>query len=447
MRSVVGNVPVIIIPLGRRANVVSATGWQSIREVQKELAAENPWISLTPEKFDQALFDDVHHTSVAYGIIGARAARKVLKVLGVPVNGADGPVLVPNTAVRSRTAVTIDLAHDAGNDFNPAALINGFRYFTGTTEIAVTGAVKTDNDSIALTLANEPPRGVEKLYYGYNVMDSADPAKLVIDNATNALPLRSATITNIARPDIAPSLASSVFVYDATLAACYPGTGQAIYNVLEAPADGSLQTAYDGMLGSTTAADSFDPLFTGSGAASYFTGDGNDYFRISSPSDFLKNLAVSGSFSMAIFFHSPAPWSGTPILFACGGNGSTIAGLTIRYVASSDLIRIATSDGAAGGNADIAGSAIPADTDCVVIITYNAATKSYTARINSATTVLSGTRATLKNSPATVASDIFANFTAGARFYRIALFNEVLDTTKARIVIDKANALHGRIYA
>ncbi|MEM6781117.1 MAG: sialate O-acetylesterase [Pseudomonadota bacterium] len=187
-----GTVPVIIIPIGGRSDS-EQNGYQNIREAQQELASENSWIHLAPEKFDQELeASGTHLTDTGYQANAPRVIRKTIDVLGETVSGGvDGPTIT--NAIRSGTTVTVTLSHDSGADFMPSSGIEGFVFLDGITEIAITSAIRTNATTITLTLASSPS-GTETLYYGYRSLFGINRANLVKDNSAEALPLRSTKI-------------------------------------------------------------------------------------------------------------------------------------------------------------------------------------------------------------------------------------------------------------
>lgn len=90
----------------------------------------------------------------------------------------------------------------------------------------------------------------------------------------------SAAAPDISLQSIVPS---TVFDLDSTIALSYPGTGNDWKNLVPAPADGSLQTAYDMLRGDGSTATSF-PTFTGSAGSktAYWLFDGADFFKLKS---------------------------------------------------------------------------------------------------------------------------------------------------------------------
>jgi hypothetical protein len=166
IRSTYGPIPVVIQRLGRRTSEFTTGGGQIVRDVQIELAAENSWIHIGPDSYDQPLFDGVHLSDSGYEVMGTRLGNKVLEVFGYTIASANGPSI--SSAVRSGTTVTVTIAHDRGTDFTPATgYIEGFRFFNNTAQIEITNAVRTNATTITLTLASTPT-GTETLYYIYD---------------------------------------------------------------------------------------------------------------------------------------------------------------------------------------------------------------------------------------------------------------------------------------
>ena len=194
MRAVIGNVPVIMVPIGRNTTA-DYTGYQTIREAQQELASDNPsWIHLAPERFDLPLSDNIHLSDAGNQTMMTRLMRKALSVLGETVSGSvNGPTITG--AVRTGTSVAVTISHPTGStDFTPTSGIEGFVFLDNSTPIGITAAVRTNATTITLTL-NSTPSGVETLYCGRNALQTVNTANLVHGNSSQALPLRAAKIT------------------------------------------------------------------------------------------------------------------------------------------------------------------------------------------------------------------------------------------------------------
>jgi len=190
MRSVIGDVPVIISPTTGRTDT-EAVSYQGLRELQWRLADEVAYAYRGAESFDLPKADAIHLTSAGYVTKAQRESRKTLKVLGETISGGvDGASVV--SAIRTGTSIVVTLAHDAGTDFTPSTGVRGFRFFDGASPIAITAAVRTNATTITLTLASAPT-GLETLYYGYASLfaEAGDYANLVLDNGTPIMPLRA----------------------------------------------------------------------------------------------------------------------------------------------------------------------------------------------------------------------------------------------------------------
>lgn len=192
MRSIVGQKPVFITGIGRRGDYQTAN-YNTVREAQRELAAENEWIHLAPEKFTQELYDNVHLTDAGYTAHATIHMRRMLDVLGETVSGAKAPPSIAS-AVRSGTTVTVTITHGDGSDITPTTDIAGFHFYDDGAEITITSAVRSSATEIELTLASTPT-GAETLYYGYGTLygEVSTYTNLVTDG--NGLPLWSAAIT------------------------------------------------------------------------------------------------------------------------------------------------------------------------------------------------------------------------------------------------------------
>lgn len=197
MRGIVGNVPVIIIPLGIMENIPNsaannASAWEH-RQAYQELAAEYDWIHLAPEKFIWTRGDTVHLDSEGYGNSMARVSRTAMNAIGETVTGGlYGPVITG--ATRSGTWVDVTISHDGGTDFTPTTGIEGFKFYDDGVEIALTAAQRLNATTIRLYLSSTPT-GVETVEYCTGLIYGADATKLVRDNDTYPLPLRSRKIT------------------------------------------------------------------------------------------------------------------------------------------------------------------------------------------------------------------------------------------------------------
>lgn len=194
MRSVVGPVPIIMVPLGKNTSLNN--GYQTINEAIWELPGEQSYIYRAPERQDLALdASGLHLTDTTYGTCASRTIRKALKVLGeTVVGGVDGPSIT--NVVRSGTNLTVTISHDGGTDFTPTTSIEGFEYFNGSDFTAPTNALtsRIRADAVTITMQlNSASAGT--LYYGRGSLTSTNQSNMVIDNSPQALPLKASKWT------------------------------------------------------------------------------------------------------------------------------------------------------------------------------------------------------------------------------------------------------------
>lgn len=426
MRTLIGEVPILISPIGRRGDTQTGTGYQVVRDIQKELANEYSWIFLLPEKINEADDGAAHLTAQGYKNYAVKAARKVLAVLGENIIGVNGPRMT--SATRSGKIITATLAHDAGNDFTPLSTIEGFKFTDNGVDIPLTNIVRKDASHVAMTLSTKPTSGSQILYYGYDRMTNVDETKLVMDNAAVPMPLRTAKITNIPISEvfIDDVVPGAVYQHDARLN-LYNG-GQDIHNMVAFPNDGEMQAIYDGTLGTSNAVTSNDPGYLNG----RWTFDGDDYNRVGgvTPTAFHAGLSTSKNFTFLCHFKTPSSLSGQPQIFSCGGTGVSIPGITLRYVAASNFMRIATANGTTTTTANMTtASQLNPNTVYKMAFSLNPVTGAYVLWLNGSTPVLTGT-ASLGGGTSTSAFGVFNQFTTGTELYGYGMYNNVLLNTQ-----------------
>lgn len=176
----------------RRTAFSNADGYQVLRDIFFEWIDENNLIYRAAEAYDLALYDAVHNTDAAIAIEAPRQGRRAGQILGATLSGSVIGMEI-DSVTRSGTTVTVNLSHDGGTDFTPTSGIDGFVFHDDGSSITINSSVRTDANTITLTLASEPT-GEEILYYGYNAMVGIDTSKIVKDNSSEALPLQTAKI-------------------------------------------------------------------------------------------------------------------------------------------------------------------------------------------------------------------------------------------------------------
>ncbi len=181
---------------------------------------------------------------------------------------------------------------------------------------------------------------------------------------------------------------SAVMDLDATISSSYSGSGQTWSNLIAAPADGQIQTAYDFMLGSTSGVEGADPAFTGTPGdpAAYFAAAVGDFFTIKNGNTpFIKGMhkTTGGnvwSFILVGQFPQKAP-SGSGVgmaLFGNGGHDDTKIGFDVStgnfFQSPDDII---WRQNGAGNNFQTVGHDLSGAPIGVLVFTFNPATGAY----------------------------------------------------------------------
>ncbi len=435
MRAVVGNVPVLIQPIGRRGTAIAIgnVGYQLIRDIQKTLVAENSWIHLSSDKHDFPDDTGAHlaYPGTAYATLARRQARRILSILG---GGVPGGVLGPSmsSAARNDLDVTVSIEHQGGTDFTPSSAIDSFYYADEIGSITISSAVRTSANAVTLTLARYPI-GAESLYTLYNHGQYiTDYTKVLKDNQAEPLPLRASNTTPTNSSVYVGSSALTGVVFNRRAKELY-STGQLMPNAARTPADGSTQNVYRLKLGSSVNVGADDPTFVAAagGVPAHLTNDGADalYGQDSTVPNFLKRLGTTSVHSYYALIKNPASWgtTATPIFYLAGGNSAGTAGFGVRYLTVSNRIRITTSDGAATGNVDIDTSALPTSTYTLFVFTYDPTTKAYKIYINAVSPNNTGTATAAKQAEAgTNVHSFFSLFTATAGWIEDGMVNHVM---------------------
>ena len=186
----------LISPLHRDTNESeNDTGWQAIREVNHEIIDGDTHDFLC-EIYDLDLADTTHLTETSETEMGNRIARRLNGLKSGNTKGTLGAKVVKLEG--SGTSYTATVEHDAGTSLSipngdPKAMFR-FEDSGGAKTIS---SVAVDDNTITITLSAASTGTSEKLYIGYGAMSglSQTDAEVIMDNATNALPLRTGVVS------------------------------------------------------------------------------------------------------------------------------------------------------------------------------------------------------------------------------------------------------------
>ena len=248
-------------------------------------------------------------------------------------------------------------------------------------------------------------------------------------------------------------VSSCVFDLDATQEASYGGSGTTWVNLVAAPADSEVQTAYDATLGDGVTA-GLMPTFTGTAGDSgaYWLFDGTDYFKMDGTlTTFMQNLPVRPAgqdFTLVMTYKWVDAFG---CLFSTGSNSTANPGLTIFNKNSSTVRLRALMHPNSGGSTvvDIGNEAISAGDDVCLI--YKREGDAITIQLKG----FSNTGALSTNSTAGLQMPAISGYAASpttlempntTRIYSCAMFNEALSAEDIAAVKTELGSRHGRTY-
>ena len=196
------SVKILINPINRHDSGAHDARYQLIREAQLETIDEVSYAYKGVDTYDLTMTDDFHFIQAGVEEMAEREARRAAQIHGKAVTGAQGPY---KSALVSKTdRIEFAVNHDGGTDWTAASSGNGTVAIEDDgTGVLADSITRTNSTSGKIIL----PEGSAPLHdsvlkgfvnYGDGSDLAADPV-VSLDNATNAMPFRSAanlTITD-----------------------------------------------------------------------------------------------------------------------------------------------------------------------------------------------------------------------------------------------------------
>jgi hypothetical protein len=254
---------------------------------------------------------------------------------------------------------------------------------------------------------------------------------------------------------LADVVASTVFDLDATVATSYPGSGVTWSNLVGAPADGEVQTAYDFFTGDGSTGTTY-PTFNGTAGdpAAYWSFDGGDYFNIKSGANtpLLRglHLATGQDFWFAIACRPPNNDSVAEHLISTSAvTGSAAIGVNVQI---STLERTRLVAGTGGGSTTATDTyTLPQNVNTVLMVSHNHTTdvtKFWAAGASPSEVSQIFTAVTDSTTPASIGSLAGGSvpISTPLRLYSVAMGNSYLTDGEASAIISALAARHGRTY-
>jgi len=248
--------------------------------------------------------------------------------------------------------------------------------------------------------------------------------------------------------------------YDATLAGCYPGTGQLLTSITESPADGSPQFAHQLMLGGTSVASTDDPTFNhapGSPSA-YFSFDGGDFLAFTSdPMNFLRQMHYTDKQVAVVMAFRTGVQVSSHALFSTGAFAVSNPGINFYISSGSLYLRQAQ---AALGDLRILRYVMQPNKDYCLIVTWDATNPTNTLRyyLNheieqsfvsaGGAFVTPNAESNLLSTPGQHGLMRFSSSVApaGTRLYSFAVINKYLSQAEASQILNMYRNRHQRGY-
>jgi hypothetical protein len=247
---------------------------------------------------------------------------------------------------------------------------------------------------------------------------------------------------------LASVIPSTVADWDATQFASYGGTGQFWNSLVTSPADGSPQSAYQQLLGSSSSPSTDDPTFTGTAGSpsAYFSFDGGDRLTLANANTVFLNAlhkTTGGTpFWMAAVFRVGDAATSFTVL---GTNSSTPTGRGIRLnQASTEQMSLVQGDGTVSKS--LSGSSLAQTIGAYICVIYSYDGANARRWINTNTKTV--TPNTLNTATAD-ALDTFASFVnapAGTEAVALSIGNAYIDDADVAKIIQTYWNRHNRGY-
>lgn len=249
---------------------------------------------------------------------------------------------------------------------------------------------------------------------------------------------------------------NAIFELDATIKDSYNG-GQVFKNLIQSPADGAAQSAYDFNLGITSGSSTDDPTFTGTinKASSYFLMDGGDYFTLAgSPSNcpFINTIHQRKAHTFIIVLnHNNTLSQDIGLLSTCDTVQVNDRGIQYYGGWGNSFHKQRTATGLVStSRAQTPNTAI----DRVIAFSYNPTNDTITSYWNTTTgtSVSAVWNASADNRTGGTLVAIGSRgegskMPSGTKVYAVGLLNKTIDSTDMRKILDLYNYKHNRVYA
>jgi len=255
------------------------------------------------------------------------------------------------------------------------------------------------------------------------------------------------------RKPISSILGSAVMQWSANLYTSYPESEQAITNAITAPADGALQSAYNGTLGLNSTPASDDPVFVPGAPFKKFTSDGTQFMTVGANTAFTQAMLKTDAATAfwCVWCGKLGTPSGTTNLNGTT-NASTVPGWRFD-ITTTPLLRFIRADGTTNSNTNLMSLTGLLGIPILIVFTYDNATQAYKVAVNSRT-FTTGTAATITSTASNTGKYSFGKANngslivpAGSELNDTVLGNSGLTDADLIKIVNYYNKLHRYRYA
>lgn len=334
VKTVYPTVKIVIDMLGDRGTDVNETYWQNVKDAYLELIDENDYIYAGAEHYDQTRADSLHYVQAAYETQAERDARTVAALYGKrSIVGTLGPVLASATFIHP-SLVELTLTHDAGTDISISSAIEGIDILIdGTAQTTPTVSKKNATTLNVVMAEGQSPTSSETtiIYNNYGQQVGLDKTKVVKDNASVVMPLRTGKVT--------ATQSNPIMALDNVVAYIDPRGSAKTYNTGTKIETITPLKGITGAVGPVTATEG--PTFD----TAVFSNAGGFTFDTTDRDILLGDLGdPGGPWTIAYPFVWPDPLSAAGYFFGFGASGGATDAQTLMFFTNSGQVRYSTND-------------------------------------------------------------------------------------------------------
>ncbi|MDB2683153.1 sialate O-acetylesterase, partial [Alphaproteobacteria bacterium] len=288
------NSKILLVPLMVSLNSNASDGWGAARRAQFEIVNERSNVYEAPAMYDLPNSDNLHLTDAGYETMGERLANVMAAYDGLTtLTGRLGPRVVSAEFDTDTDYLDITIEHDGGTDFGtPLEYIGHYANINDTVIFNdLTAPIRVSSTVYRVNFAADTFDDDDEVtvYWPWATLKTRDSAKVLIDNATDPLPLRPTFDTITAQKKTFDIVSENLVLYgDPTSEENYIVSGTDISEVKDLSNGANTLEPIDAALPDISTLNSVGViLFTTSGLeapTNVFEDGANEMFFVADPS-------------------------------------------------------------------------------------------------------------------------------------------------------------------